>query len=179
MAESTPYCARCVMIFVDVYYDYLKDDIRHEIHENCQACYRGKILKLRPGKNHTCKQYENNFLLAYEKFGDKVMKKIAKNKWSKIIIGEKHDDRRNFWGDSYRGPHSKKCNLSMDYYIENLWNIPHLLARIKKRVKEGSNYFPVEKKCSDCYNRRSLLTKAYYNDNWEGYDTDELEDLYD
>ena len=85
-------CGACITFykacFVRCYFNELKKDIRHKIHEDCKACYRGKMLKLRPGKNHTCTLYKNNLKLAYEKYGLECMKECATNEWKQETIGE-------------------------------------------------------------------------------------------
>ena len=166
-------CGACVAFyqacFVRCYFDELRKDIRHRIHQECKACYRGKMLKLRSGKNHICLPYENNLKLAYEKYGLECMKEYATNEWIQETIDENfmwaiHEDHGYMEGEHNHVPGITSWIL-MRYYYENFWNIDVLVQKLEDNIAQHSKWadFDIDRKCDHCYDKRVYLTRLYHD----------------
>ena len=129
-------CSVCITHFqenfVDCYFDQLINDIRHRIHLECKACHRGKMLKLRPGKNHICGTYENNLKSAYDKYGLECMKGYAKSEWARTMIGDHFmEANREDWGyidEEHHHVPGVKNWIPVSYYFNNFWKIDILIS---------------------------------------------------
>ena len=89
------------------------------------------MLKLRPGKNHTCGIYENNLKSAYEKYGLECMKSYSTNEWAQEIIGERfmwaiREDHDHIDEEHNHIPGINNW-IPMRHYYENFWKIDELI----------------------------------------------------
>ena len=89
-------------LFVECYYEELKESLVHYIHEECKGCWREKMLKLKSKYIHTCKKYTGNLISIYNKFGSLCIYKLSKNEAAHWMICSKFGDaRRDLLAASY------------------------------------------------------------------------------
>ena len=164
-------CEACITylqnVYVRCYSEELTKKIRHKIHENCKACYRGKMLKLRPGKNHNCDIYHKNLMLAYKKYGLECMKSMAEDEWGIRTIGFRFTERLQedhpFLPEEHNHAPGMNNWTPMSYYYKNFWKIEHLVEKLEADIGYWSHFFRVDDKCDLCYNERKFLTRIYYD----------------